>query len=128
MLPNEFPIPDDLLEVTRLLIEVRKRPGTEARYKAYPAMLQRFRDLLATCDDPATLRQIIALDSGYYLLAAYRQQVLEKLLAQQRSADILRAYALQLELFGDVDEFGEANTDVDAKVEALLREAESLGG
>ena len=127
MLPTEFPIPDDLLELTRLLIDVRKRPGTEARYKAYPAMLQRFRDLLASCDDPAVLRQVIALDSGYYLLAAYRQQVLEKLLAQQRSADVLRAYALQLELFGDVDEFGEANTNVDDKIEALLREADELG-
>ncbi|MCS6836732.1 MAG: hypothetical protein NZ750_12040 [Anaerolineae bacterium] len=126
MLPTNFPIPDDLLELTRLLIEVRKRPGTEARYKAYPAMLQRFRDLLANCDDPAVLRQVIALDSGYYLLAAYRQQVLEKLLAQQRSADVLRAYALQLELFGDVDEFGEANTDVDDRIEALLREADEL--
>jgi len=125
MMPTEFPIPDDLLGVTRLLIEVRQRPGTEARYKAYPAMLQRFRDLLPQAD-AATLRQVIGLDSGYYLPANYRQQVIERLLAQQRSADVLRAYALQLELFGDVDEFGEAKTDIDARIEALLREADAL--
>jgi hypothetical protein len=33
---------------------------------------------------------------------------------------------MQLRLFGDVDEFGEADTDVDARADALDAEADQL--
>lgn len=128
MMPSQFPIPDDLLELTRLLIDIRKKPGSQERYQAYPAMLQRFRDLLNACEEIQILRRVLALDSGYYLLAGDRQRLIEKALGYQRTADLLRAYALQLELFGDVPEFGEANLEVEAKVSALHAEADALDG
>jgi hypothetical protein len=89
-------------------------------------MLARFRDLVNDCDDVDILKQVIRLDSGYYLLAGDRQTVLEKLLTIERTPSILRTYAMQLELFGDVDDFGEANLDIDARVQALYDEADSL--
>jgi hypothetical protein len=119
-------IPDDLLAITRELILIRQKPTTQERYKAYPALLQRFNEQLAICTDVAILRGIIALDDGYYLLAGYRQRVLELWLALERTPEALRLYALQLLLFGDVDEFGAANTDVDERVTALEQEAAVL--
>jgi hypothetical protein len=119
-------IPDNLPDLTRELVLLRKRPSTEERYKSYPAMLQRFNELLHACEDPAVLRQVLALDSGYFLLAGYRQRVLEKLLSFDRSAALLRAYALQLELFGDVDEYGQANTAIDDRISALHAEADQI--
>lgn len=119
-------IPDDLLELARTLISLRQKPGTQARFKSYPALLQRFDEQLAACDDPALLRQVLDLDSGYYLLAGYRQRTLEKLLTLDRSAETLRLYAMQLLLFGDVDALGEADTDVEARVTELEAEAAAL--
>ena len=119
-------IPDTLPALTRDLIALRQKPSTEERFKAYPAMLQRFQELLAVCDDAAILREVISLDNGYYLLAGYRQQVLEKWLTLERTAEVLRLYAMQLILFGDVDEIGRANTDVEARIEALEHEADEL--
>ena len=72
------------------------------------------------------LRAILSADQGYYLLAGYRQHVIEKWLTLERSAEALRTYAMQLELFGDVDEFGEADTNVDARIAALEAEADEL--
>ena len=123
-----YTVPDNLPDLTRELVLLRKRPSTEERYKSYPAMLQKFNELLADCDDPAVLKQVLALDSGYFLLAGYRQRVLEKLLSFERSASLIRAYALQLELFGDVDEYGEANTAIDDRINALHAEADQLEG
>ncbi len=119
-------IPDSLPALTRDLIALRQKPSTEERFKAYPSMLQQFQVLLAVCDDVAILREVISLDNGYYLLAGYRQQVLEKWLTLQRSAEVLRLYAMQLLLFGDVDEIGRADTDVEARIEALEQEAAAL--
>lgn len=119
-------IPDSLPALTRDLIALRQKPSTEERFKAYPAMLQQFNDLLAVCEDTAILREVIHLDNGYYLLAGYRQQVLEKWLSLERTAEVLRLYAMQLFLFGDVDAFGRANTEVEARIEALEREADEL--
>lgn len=118
--------PDTLIDITRELIALRKKPSTEARFKAYPALLLRFKELVDVCDDIATLREVITLDSGYYLLAGYRQQVLERWLSLGRTPENLRLYAHQLMLFGDVDEWGEANLGVDERVEALHREADAL--
>lgn len=121
-----YVIPDNLLDVTRELVSIRQKPTTQERFKAYPALLQRFDDLLAICADPLILRGVIELDNGYYLLAGYRQRVLEKWLAVERTPEVLRLYAMQLLLFGDVDEFGEADTEVDARVTALEQAAAEL--
>jgi len=119
-------LPDNLPDLTRDLISLRKKPTTQERFKAYPAMLQKFDELLTACEDAATLREVLRLDSGYFLLAGYRQRVIEKLLAIERTPQLVRTYAMQLELFGDVDEYGEANLEIDAQVEALYAEADAL--
>lgn len=115
-----------LLQLTQDLITIRKKPTTQSRFKQYPQMLADFREQLSTCTDAALLKQIIQMDKGYYLLAGDRQKVLETLLDIERKPSILRAYAMQLELFGDVDDFGEANLDVDERVQALYDEADDL--
>lgn len=119
-------IPDNLLDLTRDLISLRKKPTTQERFKSYPAMLQKFNVLLTDCEDAATLKEVLKLDSGYFLLAGYRQRVIEKLLDIDRTSAMLRSYAMQLELFGDVDDYGEANLDIDEKVESLYAEADVL--
>lgn len=119
-------IPDNLPELTQMLVDLRKKPTTEERFKAYPVMLQRFNDLLHACDDIGILKQIIKIDSGYYLLAGYRQRVIERIVEIERTAPNLRLYAMQLRLFGDVDEFGEADTDIDARIDALEAEADAM--
>jgi len=121
-----YNVPDTLPELTRELVRLRQKPSTQARFKAYPMMLKRFDELLNECDDVATLREIIDLDDGYYLLAGYRQRVLEKWLSLERTPQVLRLYAMQLLLFGDVDAFGEADTDVDERVAALNAEADAI--
>lgn len=118
-----YPIPDNLPDLTRELISLRKKPGTEARYKAYPAMLERFGELLEACDDIATLREVIELDQGYHLLAGYRQRVLEKWLALERTPEVLRLMVVQLEFFGDVNELGAADIHVEKTIIALEAEA-----
>ncbi len=117
---------DDLRALTRELVALRKKPTTPERWKTYPQLLQAFAEAVQACTDVATLRDVIAIDSGYYLLAGYRQQVLERWLSLERSAEALRLYALQLMLFGDVDAWGAANTDVEARVAALEAEADAL--
>jgi hypothetical protein len=119
-------IPDNLPDVTKELVDLRKKPTTQERFKSYPALLQRFNELLTDCEDANTLKAVLQLDDGYYLLAGYRQRVIEKLLMLERTEAHLRAYALQLELFGDVDEYGNTNTDIGARIEALYQEAENL--
>lgn len=119
-------IPETLPEITSELVAIRKKPTTEERFKSYPALLQRFTELVAVCDDAGTLRTVITLDDGYYLLAGYRQRVLERWLSLERTPEVLRQYALQLMLFGDVDEFGNEDLDVDDRVNALNDEAEQL--
>ena len=116
----------ELIDLTNDLIAIRKKPTTQERFKQYPQMLARFREIVQRCEDALLLKQVIKLDSGYYLLAGDRQMVLEKLLAMERSPSVLRTYAMQLELFGDVDDFGEANLETDARVQALYDEADSL--
>jgi hypothetical protein len=117
---------NDLIDLTNNLIAIRKKPTTQDRFKQYPQMLARFRDLVHRCEDIELLKQVIKLDSGYYLLAGDRQMVLEKLLDMERTPALLRTYAMQLELFGDVDDFGEANLEVDARVQALYDEADTI--
>jgi hypothetical protein len=121
-------LPETLPEITKELIALRKKPSTQERFKSYPTMLQHFNDLLEKCDNTDTLKTVLELDSGYFLLAGYRQRVIEKLLSIQRTAEILRIYAMQLMLFGDVDDFGETNLDTDARVDALHKEADELAG
>jgi hypothetical protein len=115
-----------LQDLTRELIALRKKPGTEERFKSYPKLLQGFTEALAACEDVATLREVIALDSNYFLLAGFRQNVLKKWMSLERSAEVLRLYAMQLMLFGDVDDYGNADTNTDAQVTALEEEAERL--
>lgn len=115
-----------LPELTRELVAIRKKPGTEERFKSYPQMLKDFADQLAVCDTVATLREVIALDHGYYLLAGYRQQVLEQWLMLERTPEVLRLYANQLMLFGNVDAFGASDLEVDTMVDALNTEADTL--
>lgn len=121
-----YTVPDNLIDLTKELISLRKKPTTEERFKSYPAMLQKFDELLTVCEDITVLKQVLKLDSGYFLLAGYRQRVIETLLRLEPSAGMLRTYAMQLELFGDVDEYGEANLDVDDRVEELYAEADRL--
>ncbi len=121
-----YTVPDNLIDLTKELISLRKKPTTEERFKSYPAMLQKFDELLTVCEDITVLKQVLNLDSGYFLLAGYRQRVIETLLRLEPSAGMLRTYAMQLELFGDVDEYGEANLDVDDRVEELYAEADRL--
>lgn len=121
-----YTVPDNLIDLTKELISLRKKPTTEERFKSYPAMLQKFDELLTVCEDITVLKQVLSLDSGYFLLAGYRQRVIETLLRLEPSAGMLRTYAMQLELFGDVDEYGEANLDVDDRVEELYAEADRL--
>lgn len=116
----------DIRDIARELIALRKKPTTQDRITQYPALLQQFDAQLSQCDDVGVLRHIIELDSGYYLLAGYRQRVLEKWLGIERTPEVLRLYAMQLMLFGDVDAFGEADTDVDERVQALEAEADQL--
>ena len=115
-----------LIDLTRDLIAIRKKPTTQDRFKQYPQMLARFREGVMGCDDAELLKQIIKLDSGYFLLAGDRQLVLETLLQLERTPAVLRTYAMQLELFGDVDEFGQADLDIDMRVQALYDEADAL--
>lgn len=119
-------IPDNLPDLTRELVNLRKKPTTQERFKSYPTMLQRFNDLLDECDNANTLKEVLRLDTGYYLLAGYRQRVLEKLLTMERTAETVYLYAMQLELFGDVDDYGAANTEIDERIEALYHEVEQL--
>lgn len=116
----------DLLSTAVALMNLRKKPTTQERYQQYPALLQRFNEQLAQCSDPALLKQVIDEDDGYFLLAGYRQRVIEKLLQFERTAEHLRLYRMQLMLFGDVDEWGEANTDVEDRLAALESEADAL--
>lgn len=119
-------IPDTLPEITHALVALRKKPGTQAQFKQYPQLLGRFNELLAQCADAETLKATLRADSGYFLPANYRQRVLETLLTLERTPPLLRAYAMQLELFGDVDALGEADLDVDERVAALYAEADAL--
>lgn len=119
-------IPDNLPDLTRALVTLRKKPTTQERFKSYPSMLQRFKELVEVCDDVAILREVIRLDEGYYLLAGYRQQVIERWLNIERTSENVRLYAMQLMLFGDVDEWGESDLDIDARVDALHAEADAL--
>lgn len=121
-----YTLPDTLLELTEELISLRKKPTTQERFKSYPTMLQKFSELLTQCDDAVILKKVLKLDTGYYLLAGYRQNVLEKLLKMERSPAILRSYAMQLELFGNVDDYGATDLDIDARVEALYAEADLM--
>lgn len=112
--------------LTRELVAIRRKPGTEDRFKSYPRLLQDFAAQLEICREVTVLREVIALDSGYYLLAGYRQKVLERWLSIERTPEALRLYANQLMLFGNVDDFGEANLDTDALVDQLNAEADTL--
>lgn len=117
---------DLMLQIAQDLIDLRKKPTTEERFKRYPTMLMQLREAIDACDDPARLKALIALDSGYYLLAGDRQRAIEKWLSYERTPEVLRLYAMQLMLFGDVDDYGEADTNVDARVDALNAEADTL--
>jgi hypothetical protein len=121
-----YAIPDNLPDLTRDLVQLRKKPTTQERFKAYPSMLQRFKELVTQCDDVALLREVIRLDEGYYLLAGYRQEVLERWMSIERTSENVRLYAMQLMLFGDTDEWGEADLDVQERVDALHAEADAL--
>jgi hypothetical protein len=119
-------MPNTLIEITQELILLRKKPTTQERWKSYPSLLQGFKEFLEVCEDAAVLKEVLKLDSGYFLLAGYRQSVIEKLLTIERSPALLRAYAMQLELFGDVDDYGAANLEVEDKVQALHDEADEI--
>jgi hypothetical protein len=119
-------MPESLIEITQELILLRKKPTTQERWKSYPSLLQGFKEQLEACEDASILKEVLRLDSGYFLLAGFRQRVIEKLLDRERTPANLRTYAMQLELFGDVDEFGAANLEIDAKVQTLYDEADRL--
>jgi len=121
-----YEIPDNLPDITRELISIKKKPTTQERFQSYPALLQQFSNLLDQCSDEKVLRAVLDLDTGYFLPAGIRQHVIERLLSFKRSPDRLREYAMQLTLFGDVDEYGTADTNIDERVEAIYQEADQL--
>lgn len=119
-------LPGSLPELTQAIMQLRKKPGTQAQYKRYPLLLQQFNVLLEQCDEAKTLKDVLRIDTGYFLPPNYRQRLIEKLLTMERTPQLLRLYAMQLELFGDVDEFGNEDLNIDARVESLHAEADAL--
>ena len=117
----------DLIELTERLILIRKKPTTPENFQQYPNLLQEFRDAVASCKDPEMLRTVLKVDRGYFLPASDRQRTIERLLKiGGRNPESIRMYAKQLELFGDVDEFGSENFEVEKRIAKLYKEADKL--
>jgi hypothetical protein len=120
----------NLIELTRDLIDMRKHPLKNNAPARYPGASQAFTAAVAACDDPATLREILRLDTGHVLPTVAKQSVYEKLLADDdaRNPALLQAFAMHLEMFGYVDANGMRQDDTVARIEALLAEAERKSG
>ena len=117
----------DLLTLTQSIIEMRKHPLQNNARERYPAAAQQFAEQVDTCDDPATLREIIRTDTGHVLPPPIKQQVYEKLLADDanRTPSLLQAYAMHLTMFGYTDADGSLVHDTDNMVNALYDEIEN---
>jgi len=117
----------DLIRLTKVLIDMRKHPLKANAAAHYPATAQAFTEAVTTCDDPAILREVLQLDTGHVLPTVAKQQVYEKLLADDanRTSALLQAFAMHLEMFGYVDANGIRLEDTEARIVALLAEADA---
>ncbi|MEM6284026.1 MAG: hypothetical protein AAF787_17675 [Chloroflexota bacterium] len=118
---------DDLITLAGDIIAMRKNPLKNNARTRYPAAAQQFAHAIAHCEDTATLRELIRLDSGHVLPPPTKQQIYEKLLADDanRTPDILRAYGMHLVMFGYTDADGKLVHDTDDITNALYAEADA---
>jgi hypothetical protein len=118
----------DIVQLAHDIILMRKYPLRDNGARRYPVAAQQFSQAVAACDDLSALRDIIAADTGHLLPTPTKQQVYEKLLAhpEERTASMLRAYAMHLEMFGYSLPDGTLQADTDAMVDKLLAEADAL--
>jgi hypothetical protein len=116
-----------LVTLARAIIDMRKHPLKTNARERYPAAAAQFAQAVAACDDPVRLRAVIRADTGHVLPPPVKQQVYEKLLAMddQRTPDVLRAYAMHLTMFGYTDADGALIHDVDDQINALFAEADA---
>lgn len=117
----------DIVALAQEIIAMRKNPLKTNAHQRYPAAAQQFAQLVAACDDPTQLRAIIRADTGHVLPPPVKQTVYEKLLAMpdQRTPEVLRAYAMHLTMFGYTGADGALVHDVDDQINALFAEADN---
>ena len=117
----------DLIQLAQSIIEMRKNPLRNNARQRYPAAAQQFAQAITDCDDADTLRQIIRTDTGHVLPPPIKQQVYEKLLADDtnRTPSLLQAYAMHLTMFGYTDADGNLIHDTDDMINALYDEIET---
>lgn len=117
----------DLLTLAQSIIEMRKHPLRSNARERYPAAAQQFAQAVADCDDPATLRAIIRADTGHVLPPPIKQQIYEKLLADDanRTPSLLQTYAMHLTMFGYTDADSNLIHDTDDMINALYKEIET---
>lgn len=118
---------NQLVQLAEDIIDMRKHPLRSNARERYPTAMQKFADEVNACNDTATLREIIRVDSGHVLPPPIKQIAYEKLLAQteQRTPGLLRAFAMHLVMFGYTDENGVRIHDTDDRVNELYDEAEA---
>lgn len=117
---------DDLLQLAKDIIDMRKHPLKNNGARRYPIAAQQFDAAINVCEDMTVLREIIAVDTGHVLPSATKQHIFEKVLANdvQRTPDMLRAYGMHLVMFGYIDEAGMMVHDTDDMTDALFAEAD----
>ena len=117
----------DLILITQDLIDMRKHPLKAQANTRYIGAAQEFTAAVAACENVETLREVLRLDTGHVLPTVAKQQVYEKLLADEaaRTPALLQAFAMHLEMFGYVDTNGLRQDDTDERIEALLAEADA---
>jgi hypothetical protein len=117
----------DLIRLTTDIIEMRKYPLKNKGALRYPQASIAFAEAVRACEDHAILREIIRIDTGHVLPTVSKQQVYQKLLShpQERTSEMLQAFAMHLVMFGITDENGVRLPDADAHIDALLAEAEA---
>ncbi len=117
---------EGLVTLAEDLIAMRKNPLRNKAAMRYPAAAMQFAADVAGCDDPDVLRKIIVVDTGHVLPPPVKQGIFTRLLAHERTPDLLRAYGMHLVMFGYTDENGALVYDTDAMTNALYDEADVL--
>ncbi|MEO0563440.1 MAG: hypothetical protein AAF125_15125 [Chloroflexota bacterium] len=117
----------DLITLANQIIDMRKHPLKHNGGRDYPTAAAAFTAGVEACEDADVLREIIQIDTGHVLPTVAKQRTYEKLLEVegQRSAALLDAFAMHLLMFGYVDAMGMRQPDTDARIDALLAEADA---
>ena len=69
---------------------------------------------------PKTLKQVIKLDSGFWLIASIRQQILERLLdLGETTPFVLQNYRMQLDMYGYLNEDGRIEYENEERIAAI---------